>query len=343
MSRWAILLASIAILTLALPSRCPAPLIYRPGEGWSYEPVGGSKWERTRAADQMEVAENCFAKKEFYTAQKAARRVVKHWPLSDYAPRAQYLYARCLEERKMDERAFKQYQVLLDNYPKYEGYEEIIDRQLLIANRFLAGQWYKLWGYIPIGSSMDRTAKLFEKIVAKAPYHAVGPQAQMSIGAAREKQKNFLKASRAYDKAADKYSDRPRIASEALWKAGEANRKQSAEAEYDQGASVRAIDTYNDFIALYPEDSRVPQARENILTLRTEQARGSYMVAKFYEKYHRYQSAIIYYNEVLVKDPDSPYAPDSRERMEILKKRVADREAAKEAAKLKAAQQTTAE
>lgn len=333
MSRWFMLLALIVALVVSIPSRCPAPLVYRPGEGWSYEPVGGNKWERTRAADQMEVAETAFAQKDFFVAQKAAKRVVRHWPLSDYAPRAQYLLARCLEERRMDERAFKQYQLLLEKYPKYEGYNEVVERQLMIANRFLAGQWFKLWGYIPIGPSMERTSKLYEKIVQKAPYHdTIGPEAQMSIGKAREKQKSYLKAAEAYVKAADRYSDRPRIAAEALWQAGEVNRLQSAEAEYDQGATVRAIETYNDFISLFPEDSRIPQARENIIEMRTEQARGSFIVAKFYEKYHRYQSAVIYYNEVLIKDPDSPYAPKARERLEVLKKRIAEREAAKEKA-----------
>jgi outer membrane protein assembly factor BamD (BamD/ComL family) len=178
---------------------------------------------------------------------------------------------------------------------------------------------FKLWGYSDWVLHC-RTAKLYEQIVRRAYHEYVEPQAQMSIGTARENQKNYLKASKAYELAADRYSDRPRVASEALWKAGEANRKQSAEAEYDQGASVRAIETYNDFIALFTEDSRVPQARDNIIELRTEQARGSFIVAKFYEKYHRYQSALIYYNEVLIKDPDSPYAPDARERMEVLKK-----------------------
>ena len=184
-------------------------------------------------------------------------------------------------------------------------------------------------GYIPIGKSMDRTAKLYEQIVAKAPYHKIGTQAQMNVGAAREKQKDYPKAVAAYEKAADTYSDRERIASEALWRAGESGRKQSAKAEYDQGAAVHAIDTYNDFMTLYPEDSRIPQARENINELRTEQARGCFLIAKFYEKYHRYQSATIYYNEVLAKDPDSPYAPQARERLETLKLVIEKREAEK--------------
>lgn len=329
MKRLLFLLTLASILLANSPLDCPAPIVYRPGEGWSYEPVGGNKWERSRAKDQMEVAEKAFAEKDYFVAQKAARRVVRNWPYSDYAPHAQYLMARCLEERKMDERAFTQYQKLLEKYPKYENYNEVIDRQMMIANRFLAGQGFKLWGYIPLPPSMDRTAKLYGEIIKRAPYHSQGPHAQMNIGTAREKQRSYLKAAKAYEKAADRYSDRPRVASEALWKAGEAGRKQSSAAEYDQGAAVRAIDTYNDFMTLYPEDSRVPQARVNIIALRTEQARGSFLIAKFYEKYHKRQSAIIYYNEVLVKDPDSPYAPVARERMELLKKQVAEREAAK--------------
>src|SRR5437773_886572 len=90
-----------------------APLVYRPGEGWSYESVGGGKWTRTRAKDQLEVAQQAFDQKNYGLAVKAARRTVRVWPLSDYAPQAQYLVGRCLEGDKKDEDAFKAYQQLL--------------------------------------------------------------------------------------------------------------------------------------------------------------------------------------------------------------------------------------
>src|SRR6266446_6562015 len=101
----------ILVCTLALPLRSPAPLIYRPGEGWSYEPVGGAgKWQRPRAKDQLEVAQAAFDKRDFSLALKAARRVVRVWPLSDYAPQAQYLVGRCYEAKGKDEKAFQEYQ-----------------------------------------------------------------------------------------------------------------------------------------------------------------------------------------------------------------------------------------
>jgi outer membrane protein assembly factor BamD (BamD/ComL family) len=308
---------------MAFPQRSPAPLIYRPGEGWTYEPVGGEgKWQRTRAKDQLEVAQAAFDKKDYGLAQKAARRVVKQWPQSDYAPQAQYLIGRCYEARKMDEKAFKAYQSVLEKYPKIANYDEILKRQYEICNRYLGGQWFKLWGYIPFFPSMERTADMYEKVVKNGPYSAVAPQAQLNIGAAREKQSDFPLAVKAYERAADRYHDQKRIAADALFRAGLAYNKQSKTAEYDQDTAARAIAMFTDFMTLYPDDPRVPEARRIIASLRTEQARGSYQIARFYEGNKRWNGALIYYNEVLLQDPNSQYASVARERIATLKKRT---------------------
>jgi len=323
MQRWFIQLLLMAVCVMAFPHRSPAPLIYRPGEGWTYEPVGGEgRWQRTRAKDQLEVAQAAFDKKDYGLAQKAARRVVKQWPQSDYAPQAQYLVGRCYEARKMDERAFKAYQSVLEKYPKIASYDEILQRQYEICNRYLGGQWFKLWGYIPFFPSMERTADMYEKVVKNGPYSAVAPQAQLNIGAAREKQSDFPLAVKAYERAADRYHDQKKIAADALFRAGLAYNKQSKTAEYDQDTAAKAIATFTDFMTLYPDDPRVPEARKVVASLRTEQARGSYQIARFYESSKRWNGALIYYNEVLLQDPNSQYASAARQHIATLKKRT---------------------
>ena len=313
----------IALLLVLLPFRCPAPLIYRPGEGWTYEPVGGEgKWQMTRAKDQLDVAQAAFDKQAYSLALKAARRVVSVWPLSDYAPQAQYLAGRCLEALGREEKAFAEYQKLLEKHPKTANYDEILRRQFEIANKFLAGKWFKLWGYIPFFPSMEKTADLYAKIVKNGPYSPVAPQAQMSIGKAREKQKNYEAAVKAYETAADRYNDRPEIASAALFRAGLAYNKQAQTSEYDQTTAGQAINTFRDFMTLYPSDTRVPEAQKIISSLRIEQARGNFEIAKFYEKYKKWNGAMVYYNEVVVQDPNSPYAAEARQRIDILKQRT---------------------
>jgi len=308
---------------VAIPFRAPAPLIYRPGEGWTYESAGGGgKWQRSRAKDQLDVAQEAFDKKDYGTALKAARRVVRVWPLSDYAPQGQYLVARCYEATGKDEKAFLEYQKVIEKQPKISNYEEIVERQFTIANKYLAGKWFKLWGYIPIFSSMDKTSGMYEKIVKNGPYSDVAPKAQMNIGAAREKQSNYALAAKAYETAADRYHDRPQVAADALFRQAMAYNKQAQTAEYDQSTAGQAISTFTDFMTLYPNDPRVGQAQKIIATLKTEQARGSFQIAKFYEKYKRWNGALVYYNEVIILDPNSSYAAPARKRIEELKKQT---------------------
>jgi tetratricopeptide (TPR) repeat protein len=182
-SRFWFLIAAAVVL---LPLRSPAPLMYVPGEGWYYEPYGETaKWQRTRAKDQLQVAEDAFAAKNYSTTLRAASRVLRVWPLSDYAPRAAYLLGRCQEVSGKDEAAFNSYQKIIEKYPKSDQYNEVLWRQFAIAGRFLNGEWFRLWNTIPLYTSMDETAKLYDKIVANGPYSEVAPHAQLNIGAGK--------------------------------------------------------------------------------------------------------------------------------------------------------------
>jgi outer membrane protein assembly factor BamD len=251
--------------------------------------------------------------------------VVKVWPLSDYAPQAQYLVGRAYEAKGKDEKAFKEYQRLLDKQPKTANYEEILQRQVGIADKFLAGKWFKLWGVIPFFPSMEKTASLYESVVKNGPYSEVAPQAQMKVGAAREKQKNYPLAAKAYETAADRYHDRPKVAADAIYRQGLAYQKQAQTAEYDQHTAGQAIATFTDFMTLFPNDARVREAQTTISSLRGEQARGSFQIARFYEKRRRWRAAETYYNEVVnlsLHDPKSVYAQQAKQRIAQLRKKV---------------------
>jgi len=305
------------------PFRAPAPLFYVPGEGWYYELYGqNTKWQRTRAKEQLDVAEQAFAKNNYNITLHAAHRVLRVWPLSDYAPDAEYLIGRCLETSGKDEAAFKAYQNIIEKYPRSSRYEEVLWRQYEIANRFLEGERFRIWGYIPLYRSMDQTAQMFDKIVNNGPYSDVAPHAQLRNGAAREKEKNYPDAVKAYATAADRYYNLPTIASDALFREGVSFTRQAMKAEYDQNTAVQAIERFTDFITLFPDDKRLPQAQRAIAVLKTEQVRGNFEIARFYEKSKKWNGALVYYNEVLQLDPNSPYAASARQRIEALKPRV---------------------
>ena len=321
MNRRLSFLLLVAACVAFFPFRSPAPLVYAPGEGWYYEPAGTTaKWTRTRAKDQLEVAEQAFTNGDYTVTSHAAHRVVKVWPLSDYAPRAEYLLGRCLEARGRDEAAFNTYQNIVKKYPRSSNYEDVLWRQYEISNRFLGGEFFRVfWGYLPLYPSMDETAKMYGKIVDSGPYSAVAPHAQLRIGSAREKQKDYEAAVKAYETAADRYHNRPAIAADAMYRAAFSYQKQATTSEYDQGTAAKAIAAYTDFMTFYPEDKRVAESQKAVVSLKAEQVRGNFRIAQYYEKNKQWTGAVVYYNEVLQMDPNSAYAAQARQRIEVLK------------------------
>jgi outer membrane protein assembly factor BamD (BamD/ComL family) len=162
---------------------------------------------------------------------------------------------------------------------------------------------------------------MFDKIVRYGPYGEMGPPSQMNIGAAREKEKDYPLAVKAYERAADRYSDQLKIAAEAQYKEALAYNKQAKKADYDQSIAGQAIATFTDFMALYPDDPRVADAHKIIKTLKAEEALGNFRVAQYYEKQKKWDGALVYYNEVLLTDAGSPLAIQARQHIDTLKKR----------------------
>jgi TolA-binding protein len=85
---------------------------------------------RSRAKDQLDVANQAFDNKNYKIALRAARRTVSMWPLSDYAPEAQFLIGKCYEAKGNDEKAFKEYQKLLEKYPKFTKREDVMNTNM---------------------------------------------------------------------------------------------------------------------------------------------------------------------------------------------------------------------
>jgi outer membrane protein assembly factor BamD len=306
-----------------LPFRSPAPLYYTPGEGWYYESYGQkADWQRPRAKDQLQVAEQLYKAADYSGALRAARRVILVFPLSDYVADAEYLTARCWEAKGHDQAAFHAYQEMIDKYPSSPYYEDALWRQYAIATRILHGEQTMLWNIVPFFPSMDTAANMFNEIVTNGPYSDVAPHAQLRVGAAHEKAKDYDLAVKSYGTAADRYHDQPVIAADAVFRQGVSYYREAAKAEYDQSTAEQAIETFTDFITLFPEDKRVSQAQRAIVILKSEQVRGAFQVAKFYDDGKKWDGAAVYYNEVVQLDPNSSYAALARQRIEELKPRL---------------------
>ena len=293
-----------------------AALVWRAGEGWVDESTG-SGLSASSSRDELEIAKKLQADGKYEEALKAYRILVRKWPLSFFAPEAQFNLGLCTEKTGDFWAAYKAYKKMVEKYPASNFFEQALDREFAIGNLYLAGEPQRLWK-IPTGPSMDRTIEIFEAIIKSAPYGANAAQAQFKIGLAHEKQRKFSDAVDAYTKILDKYPGNP-IAADAQYQIGYAWYASANGALYDQSAAQKAIEAFEDFIVRYPNSEKVAAANAHIETLKSKETQGSYYIAGFYERQKNYKAAYIYYNDVLRQNPDSDQAKEAKKKIDYLR------------------------
>src|SRR5512135_3094642 len=87
--------AAVAMVTLLmLAPNCPAPLVWTKGEGWRYERSGIPMGKNPK--EQLQIAREWQAKKEFRQAIDAYRRLIGKWPTAYSVADARMGLAECL-------------------------------------------------------------------------------------------------------------------------------------------------------------------------------------------------------------------------------------------------------
>lgn len=306
----------LALFALAFAtSFAQATLVWRPGEGWSDE--SGADVSASSSRDQLELAHKLEAQGQRDQALKAYKGLLRRWPLSFFAPEAQYRVGKILEDEASFKEAFDAFQKMVTKYPSSDFFSQALNEQYRIANLFLAGEPQRIWK-IPVGPSMDRTIEMYQRIIKNAPYGDFAPQCQFDIGLAKEKQRKFTDAVDAYQVVLDNYPTSS-VAANAQYQIGYAWMRSSISGDYDMGAAKKATDAFQDYLVRYPNSDKAVQAQENIKRLGQRQTQGAYDVAKFYETQHDPRAAFIYYNEVVREDPNSAQAQLAKKRIQELR------------------------
>jgi outer membrane protein assembly factor BamD len=95
--------------------------------------------------------------------------------------------------------------------------------------------------------------------------------------------------------------------------------RETREGSYDRASVAKARESFEDFIARYPNSEKVPQARENLKSLEGGVNKGTLDVAKWYDRTKKYKAAVIYYNDVIQTQAGTPDAEYAKARIDALK------------------------
>ncbi len=292
---------------------------------WVWTPKTG-KWINPKYAvkdtpkEQMEWATGFYERGEYKRASSEFEKLIENYPNSIYTPSAQYYIGRSYEETEDYYQAHLAYQKTIDKYPYNERVEEIIERQYKIGSMFLDGQKAKIMG-MKILPAMDKAVEILTRVVENAPYTRYADIAQFKIGEAHKNQEFYEDAVLAYQKLIDDYPNSP-FAEDAKYQIALCTYYVSRDPYYDQEFTDRAVKEYEELIEKTSDIEFNKKARETLDRLREKKAKSAFETAKFYEKTRHYESAIIYYKEIVENYSDTSIAAEALERITELEKKM---------------------
>jgi outer membrane protein assembly factor BamD len=275
----------------------------------------------------FEAAEQLYAARDYEAAINAYKRFMKNFPASSLAPKAQLQLADLQLLQGRWNAAFEAYQTLISRYPNTPEFEGAVARQVLIANSFLDLSRVRVLGYsvpVPGITGAERAQKMYEAILKNAPYSIYAPITQFNLGLAFERQKAIKQARDAYQLVLDKYPNSD-VCDDALYQIAYIYMRLGlTSSSQDLSALVLSKETFEDFLLQYPNSEKAPQARDNLAEIGRAEADNLVDIAKYYDWSKNYKAAIIYYNDVVRKQPKSADAELAKTRIEELRSQFGD-------------------
>jgi outer membrane protein assembly factor BamD len=302
-------------MSLLRASRGPALLaclLFQAGAALAQVPATTAA-DDAEAAALLQEASALESAGDITRALTTYRSIVRRFPVAPSAPAAQFRLAELLDQSGNPSRAFDAYRKLVEDYPQSREFDRALAAQLAIADGFMERRRY------------ERAAEMFNALLAAAPYARFAPEAQFKLGQALEARRDFPAATAAYQIILDRYASSD-YADDALYQIGYVQLTEATGRSQDLSAAVDARNTFEEFLMEYPNSEKAAQARENLQRMTGREATDLLSIAKFYDRSNNYRAAVVYYADLVRRQPGTEDAKLANDRIEEIRATVGDDE-----------------
>ena len=280
---------------------------------------------RDTPAEQFAYAKDEEALGNLRTARRAYDALVREWPASPEAPKAQLSMAflMAVKEKNLED-GFEELEYMLDFYPSHCNYEKVVAFGYKLANEIYDSRKTFL-GFTFTSTRVVR--QRYESIVRRAPGALYVPEAMLKIAALREEDNQLEEAISVYGLIASKYPG-TQEAEASVYLQAKARMALCRRLAYNK---PRCIDSANYIKMVLKRDPGRPHAaemeewRRELLTHLSEEAWAD---AKFYDSRQRTaHAAVSAYERFIVEHPESAHAEEARRRIAEITAAAAERQA----------------
>lgn len=273
--------------------------------------------EKDNPSEQMAYCKELESQGDWSDAADEYDALVRQWPYSSEAPKAQERFADILlEHLDSTERAIKEYRYLLDFYPSKCDYARIAELLYKACEMWRAEG--KRFVFFRFANSVD-VRLAYEALIVRAPGASFAPTAMLTIASLREEDDDFENAIAVYGNLRNAHPA-SKEALDAVFREADARMKLLERKAYNRSRTLDVLSFLRQAIVMAAKDERAEKLRRYYQELNTRIEEEDWKAAVFYDSPTRTKkSAINALQKFIVDHPASSYAEKARERLRELK------------------------
>ncbi|GEM_PF-4242833 len=311
------MLRKLLIISVLLASSQSAWALFTwlPETGWSKD------WESVASTD-MEQYTNAYDALEAHKYKKAASGfslLQKYYPDSRLVEKSMYYEAVALLKNKDLWKAFSAFEKYIKNYPESSFVKEAFAHQFDIAKSYQLGAKRALpltsWKIIP---AKEDAITIYEKIIKQDPFGAFGARAQFEIALIYEDIEDYDAAIDAYNLVIDHYMDTT-WATKARFRKSIVFQAMNKGADYNKKPLRQAIENLTIYEATLSDEKERQEIKQTINDINKKALLRLKSTADYYKRISKPKAAIIYYQKIIKKFPNSAEAQEAKKQIDLLK------------------------
>ncbi|HPP66600.1 MAG TPA: outer membrane protein assembly factor BamD [bacterium] len=276
---------------------------------WEWTPETG-KWINPKYAvkdtdtQQWEYAESFRHAGNNEAAIREYKKLVKHFPFSEYAPQSLFALAKIYISLGDKEEAFKQLDEIVKKYPDFPDIADVLKMQREISMEMLEKKQLK---FIERFKDTNKQLDAIAGVIEIDPYDVETPPLALTLASRYARSGNMEKAIEMYQQVARDFPA-TKWAEQARYQMLIYEIKNIPAGTTDTSAFSSIETKIDQFIADFPSSPYKEQLLATKKQLRNEIAGRLWKIAEIYKKNGYKKSAEIYYNKIKTEYSDTDYA-----------------------------------
>ncbi len=275
--------------------------------------VNPKNYVRDTPDEQFNLGYQLYQEGDYKEAIKQFNQLVRFFAKSKYAPEAQYYIGQSYEMLGDYYQAFKSYQKIIETYPYTTRVDEVILLEYQIGNLYFvrSNKERNLMEKVSFINDNTRAIEIFKKVVENSPYGENASVAQFKLGLLYKRISDYSNAEEAFKRVVTAYPA-SELVDDAVLELAQVAVDMEHKVEYSQEGTEAAIQRLEELSGY----GQMPVEGEEVLDrLKERKAESLYSTGRFYEKQKLYSSAIVYYEDVINKYPDTIWAVNAIEKI----------------------------